>query len=231
MDAGSNPCGDNPSDGYYYQIDPNESCTASINIIPSDVFSLYLDENGRFVATAEFSSQIGYNLDFAKPSVDVVAQFVTPPDNVYRFWSDTYHGHFYTMDESEKDYLIAYDPNWNFEGRMWGAYKSRTGVVGDGGLSGVYRFWSETYKHHFYTINDAERIYVMENMDDVWEYEGVAYYAWPSATGDTKPVYRFWSDTYQGHFYTMSEAERDYVINNYSDNVWRYEGEAWWVKE
>jgi hypothetical protein len=231
MDAGSNPCGDNPSDGLYYQIDPNESCTASINIIPSNIFSFYLDDNGKFVSTVTFSSKIKYDLDTSEPSIDVVAQFVTPADSVYRFWSDTYKGHFYTIDEAERDYIITYDSNWNYEGRMWGAYKNKLDVSGGDSLSPVYRFWSEQYKHHFYTISNAEKTYVLDNLDDVWEYEGTAYYAWAQAKEGTRPVYRFWSDTYNGHFYTMSVEERDHVINAYPDNIWRYEGEAWWVKE
>jgi hypothetical protein len=35
---------------------------------------------------------------------------------IYRFWSDTYHGHFYTISESEKNDIIANDPNWRYEG-------------------------------------------------------------------------------------------------------------------
>ncbi len=36
-------------------------------------------------------------------------------------------------------------------------------------------------------------------------------------------VYRFWSPVLGCHFYTIDEAERDRVINNYPD-VWNYEG-------
>lgn len=36
-------------------------------------------------------------------------------------------------------------------------------------------------------------------------------------------VYRFWSDIFQGHFYTTSVAERDFVMANYP-RVWQYEG-------
>ncbi|MDX9913042.1 MAG: S8 family serine peptidase [Candidatus Moranbacteria bacterium] len=40
------------------------------------------------------------------------------------------------------------------------------------------------------------------------------------------PVYRFWSDQNQGHFYTTNEDEKNNVINNYDDYIWRYEGVA-----
>ncbi|MEA3255348.1 MAG: hypothetical protein U9Q22_05890, partial [Candidatus Altiarchaeota archaeon] len=38
-------------------------------------------------------------------------------------------------------------------------------------------------------------------------------------------VYRFWSDEKQGHFYTISAAEKDYVETL---PEWRYEGIAWY---
>jgi hypothetical protein len=30
---------------------------------------------------------------------------------------------------------------------------------------------------------------------------------------DTTPVFRFWSDSYGGHFFTINVDERDYVIS------------------
>ncbi|MDY0302385.1 MAG: S8 family serine peptidase [Candidatus Moranbacteria bacterium] len=47
-----------------------------------------------------------------------------------------------------------------------------------------------------------------------------------SCAPSTKPIYRFWSDQNQGHFYTSSEEEKNMVINNYDDYIWRYEGVA-----
>jgi len=43
------------------------------------------------------------------------------------------------------------------------------------------------------------------------------------------PVFRFWSDTQQAHFYTIDEEEKEYVIATYPDNVWRYEGIAFYA--
>jgi len=44
-------------------------------------------------------------------------------------------------------------------------------------------------------------------------------------------IYRFWSDTKQGHFYTSSEDEKNHIIATYPESVWRYEGVAWYVPE
>lgn len=42
------------------------------------------------------------------------------------------------------------------------------------------------------------------------------------------PVYRFWSKTLGSHFYTASTAERDVVLDRWS-NVWTYEGIVFYV--
>jgi len=43
---------------------------------------------------------------------------------VYRFWSDQLGGHFYTMNEAERDKLIReYSRVWTFEGVAWYAYE------------------------------------------------------------------------------------------------------------
>ncbi len=43
-----------------------------------------------------------------------------------------------------------------------------------------------------------------------------------------RPVYRFWSPVLERHFYTLSAAERDKLINNYS-GVWTYEKVAYYA--
>jgi hypothetical protein len=42
------------------------------------------------------------------------------------------------------------------------------------------------------------------------------------------PVYRFWAPDTSQHFYTISAAERDKLINNYS-HAWTYEGVAYYA--
>ncbi len=43
-----------------------------------------------------------------------------------------------------------------------------------------------------------------------------------------RPVYRFWAPVFERHFYTLSTAERDKLINNYS-GVWTYERVAYYA--
>ncbi len=97
----------------------------------------------------------------------------------------------------------------------------------------VYRFWSDTKKHHFYTAEYSEALEVISTYPDtVWRYEGVAFQASSSDNcSGRKPVFRFWSDKNQGHFYTISATEKQQVISQYDDSVWRYEGVAYCADE
>lgn len=97
-----------------------------------------------------------------------------------------------------------------------------------GGLLPVYRFWSDSKRHHFFTINHAEKWNVESTYStSEWRYEEPAFFAYRSEVCNASPVYRFWSDSKQGHFYTINESERDYIISNYPQNIWRYEGIAY----
>lgn len=97
-------------------------------------------------------------------------------------------------------------------------------------VASVYRFWSATLGHHFYTISETEKDKLSTLYPDVWEFEGTAFYAFPegSQPAEASPVYRFWSDALGGHFYTIQEDEKDKLIDEYPD-VWTFEGEAFYA--
>ena len=146
------------------------------------------------------------------------------PGSIYRFWSNQNMHHFYTASKAERDKVAAvyYDEVWRYEHIAYSAFtepgEDRTPL---------YRFWSDVYQGHFYTASEAEKDKII-NTNPNWRYEGIGYYVYGSGyTGASKPVYRFWSDNYRGHFYTASEAERDKIIN--TNPNWRYEGEVFRV--
>ena len=146
--------------------------------------------------------------------------------SVYRFWSDQNQVHFYTSDPVERDQVINnYDDfTWKFEGE---AFKSigYNGSCQQPGSIPVYRFWSDQNQVHFYTLSSTERDIVINNYDDfIWKYEGIAYCAFSTQVNGRIPVYRFWSDENQSHFYTSSLSEKSFLEENYNDFTWRYEG-------
>ncbi|MDM8553168.1 right-handed parallel beta-helix repeat-containing protein [Desulfococcaceae bacterium HSG7] len=94
----------------------------------------------------------------------------------------------------------------------------------------VYRFYSELLKKHFFTKDSDEKDFIIaNNPTDVWRYEGIAWYVYPDAEDGLSPVYRFYSELLQSHFYTTDANEKDYIIATFSVGVWRYEGIAWYV--
>ena len=55
----------------------------------------------------------------------------------------------------------------------------------------VYRFWSDQNHSHFYTIDEDEKDYVLENYSGVYKYEGIVFYAFdrPSPTDNDADGY------------------------------------------
>lgn len=104
-------------------------------------------------------------------------------------------------------------------------------VVYTGTLLPVWRFYSSNYKSHFYTISHAEKTSIVNN-DSNWRYEKPSYKAHIAQSGQSGNIalYRFWSKTKKSHFYTSNAQERDQVIRNYSDDVWKYEKIAYYVQ-
>lgn len=104
--------------------------------------------------------------------------------------------------------------------------------------SPVYRFFSLTNRVHFYTQSKPERDHVMTYPYSLWRYEGVAYQTYPSQVANTLPIYRFFSYTHYGHFYTLNLCEiyTDCQLHPpgdphaiYPDDVLHFEGIAFYV--
>ncbi len=94
----------------------------------------------------------------------------------------------------------------------------------------VYRFWSPTNQTHFFTIDPAERDFIMRNYSSqIWTFEGVAYDAFSTQVTGSVPLYRFYSPKNRGHFFTTNVQERDQVISSYPRDIWTYEGVAYFV--
>lgn len=150
-------------------------------------------------------------------------------DAVYRFWSPLYKHHFFTSSYSEmKSIYDSYDEHtWSYENYAFYAPRQSESIQS----MPVHRFWSDQYRGHFYTSSEAEKQHIItSHPSTIWRYEGIAYHAYDqqNTESDRAPIYRFWSQTYEGHFYTASKSERDEILANYPDAIWRYEGIAFW---
>jgi hypothetical protein len=149
------------------------------------------------------------------------------PVPVYRFWLPSQNTHLFSVSEREKDSLLMESEDaCAFEGV---AYYTFMDDAHPDSLP-VHRFWSDRLGVNFYTINEAERDKLETQYGHVWTYECPAFYAYPEGRQpvDAVPVYRFWSAVAGYHFYTVSEVERDKLIDDYPD-AWTYEGVAWYA--
>ena len=168
----------------------------------------------------------GIDFEYGK-SLAVRRQFEVLNTTVYRFWSPITSSHFYTASEDERAAVIAnYPYAWTYEGPVFKACATAYYP----GLAPVYRFWSSVSGSHFYTISEAEKQYVLDNYPTAWTFENVAFYAYPEGAqpAGARCIYRFWSPVTSSHFYTMSEEEKQYVVDNYP-TIWTFEGIAFYA--
>ncbi len=99
----------------------------------------------------------------------------------------------------------------------------------DGSLAPVYRFRSNASGSHFYTISEAEKDLLLRGSAKAWTFEGIAFYAYPPdrAPVGSKPVYRFLSKSKGNHFYSISESEKQKLVQQ--SQAWTFEGIAWYA--
>jgi predicted outer membrane repeat protein len=219
---------------YVGVLDPNTKATLTCQSLDTAA----TQDTGFSLGEATYGAQIAFqnrfdlknsdNIPFVYgKSVIVPYQFQVPYSTIYRFWAPKEKRHFYTMKESEKQKLIdKYASVWTYEGPVFNGCATRC----HNGLVPVYRFWSPKAQTHFYTIKESEKDKLIQTMSKVWTFEGVAFFAYAPDTQPSgcKPVYRFWNAGAGTHFYTMTESEKDKLVNTLS-NIYTYEGIAFYA--
>ncbi len=171
-------------------------------------------------------------VDDKNTSVELDFNYKTLP--VYRFYSQRNNSHFYTISESSKQAIIDKynDDVWKYDGVAFYAYKTK-----EPGMLPVYRFYSKSGLEHFYTISESSKRAIIDKYsDDVWKYEGVAFYAYPknpktACQSGATPVYRFYSKNLTAHYFSTSDSEKSYLIDNYNRDDWQFEGTSFCVDD
>ena len=152
---------------------------------------------------------------------------------VWRFWNSLTGAHFYTYQFKEiEDIQKKYSSIWSLEkikngiaDSVFSVYKYESNKCSSG--IPVYRFYGGPKGTHFYTIDEKEKKFVIDNFKD-WIFEGVKYCADNAKKENNTPLYRFWSEKTGSHFYTNSEEEYNHVVKNLKD-VYTYEKIAYYV--
>ena len=88
------------------------------------------------------------------------------------------------------------------------------------GAEEVYRFYNNQTGAHLYTMDENEKSYIQENLDN-YSFEGTAYYAFESEQLglETIPVYRMLNGDTGTHLFSADQNEIGYIqdnLNNYS---------------
>ena len=87
------------------------------------------------------------------------------------------------------------------------------GGGGGGSGSAVFRFLNRTTGTHLYTASTDERDAILDELADVFAFEGPAFGVADDPAGDTVEVHRFFNSNTGTHFYTASAEERAAVAN------------------
>ena len=103
------------------------------------------------------------------------------------------------------------------------------------GILNVYRFFESQQGFHFYTSSSQERDAVQQQIDNgelTYNYEGGSFSALAEDDdGDpltgAKPVYRFFNNSTGAHLYTISETEKNGIVENLTD--YSLEGVAYYA--
>jgi endo-chitodextinase len=125
------------------------------------------------------------------------AQVAVPVTQYNRVGND---GNFFTADSAEvKNIDLTLAAAYKKQGASFAAFVDK-----QPGTVPVYRFYNPVTLAHFYTIDEAERKALIETpAGRGWLYEGISFYAYPSAGEGRIGVARVWNKTSAvHHFYS-----------------------------
>ena len=142
-------------------------------------------------------------------------------ENVYRFFDRNTGLHRYTTAEAEKDDIVDNLPNYDLEGVSYRVLDPLTGMKD---ASVVHRFRNQDTGVDIYTIDEAERSFIADNLSN-YEYEGEAFAVYTTSVEGTIPIHRFYNAELDAHLYTPSEKERESIESDLPD--YEYEGIAY----
>ena len=145
---------------------------------------------------------------------------------VHEFYNSYSGAYFFSANEAEVTEVKTNNPAWTYIGE---AFQVETEKASNN--VPVYRFYNALAASHFYTASEAEFESVKANLSHYLTYEGVAFYVRAVQDENTYPVYRFYIYKTASHYFTISEEEKDSIIQNQDSSVIQYEGVAWFSQK
>ncbi|MBF0100869.1 MAG: hypothetical protein HQK77_08185 [Desulfobacterales bacterium] len=92
----------------------------------------------------------------------------------------------------------------------------------------VYRFSAKHSNHFFFSADESDKEYMSADANN-WAYDGETFHVFITEIQNTMPVYRLRNDSFGGHYFTISEAEKDSLINGEQSIKWAFERVAWYA--
>ena len=130
---------------------------------------------------------------------------------VYEFFRTDTQTQYYTTEEAEKNTTLDL-PEYESEGISFIGAAPPAGEEVTG-ISPVYRFLNNDTGAHLYTVDENERDFVEENLDN-YTLNGTPYYSYDTQIEGTVPLYRFLNPDLNAHFYTSSIEEKDAFVES-----------------
>ena len=144
--------------------------------------------------------------------------------DVHRFFQYNRGFHFYTSDANEisviREQGEAGTLPYSYEAEQFTVLEEARDTVTGAIIAGakpVYRFFNTATGSHLYTMDENERGFITENLDN-YNFEGINYYAFEEKPEDieTVPVFRLLNGISGSHLFTIDQNEVDFIRENLS---------------
>jgi hypothetical protein len=141
------------------------------------------------------------------------------PVPVYRFFSGSLGGHFFSVQQADRD-----DPPATYAEEGVG-FKGRSSAQHE--TIPVYGYRNTTTNAYLLTANDKVEKSFLDNSAS-FENLGIVFHGYGNqVSSDLVPVYRYLNVDTNSHFFTASFAERAFVDRMLTD--FRFEGVKFWA--
>ena len=158
-------------------------------------------------------------------STEIIDYFAANPSQplIHTFWRTDMDTYFYTTSEVEKNAIVGKLSHFDYLGESF--YSAENSITGEvlAETKPVYRFLNRSTGAHLYTISEAEKDFVSNNLNN-YDFEGVACHAYNRPQADTTELYRLYHQGDDYHLYTTSISERDALLD--SNPLFISEGEG-----
>lgn len=202
-------------------IELNEAPIGSAIFLEDDSSASLLDTTVRLNTGSENELEGG---DFTIETTPVVMPEEANMDlaDVHRFYQRQGGFHLYTSDANEiatiRELSDAGTLPYNYEAEKFTVLAderdSITGAIIEGAKP-VYRFFNTATGSHLYTMDENERGFITENLDN-YSFEGIKYYAFEQQPQniETVPVFRMLNGISGSHLFTIDQNEVNFIKEN-----------------